>query len=149
MHAMGFIGLKDEIGIEATGVVQRVGPGPHDQVFQKGDRVFVMHTSLLRTSVVVPSYRCFHIPPDLSLEDAATVPVVFSTVIHTLITLGGLRKGQVVRSNTEFVYLHANSSQSVLIHSAAGGVGLAAIQLCQLLGAVVNIFSLQWIIMES
>ncbi|KAJ5631672.1 fatty acid synthase S-acetyltransferase [Penicillium longicatenatum] len=118
MHAMGFIGSKDDIGIEATGVVQRVGPGPHGQVFQEGDRVFVVGTSLLRTSVVVPSFCCLHIPPKLSLEDAATVPVVFSTVIYTLNTLGGLRKGQ-----------------SVLIHSAAGGVGLAAIQLCQLLGA--------------
>ncbi|KAJ5532159.1 fatty acid synthase S-acetyltransferase [Penicillium frequentans] len=118
MGVMGFIGDKDNIGFEATGVVQKVGPGPHEQVFQEGDQVILFDDSLLRTSAVIPSNHCLRLPPSLSLEDGATVPVVFSTAIHSLITLGGLRKGQ-----------------SVLIHSAAGGVGLAAIQLCQLLGA--------------
>ncbi|KAJ6018051.1 fatty acid synthase S-acetyltransferase [Penicillium sp. IBT 35674x] len=118
MHIMGFIGQKDDIGLEATGVVRRIGPGPHREDFQEGDQVLVCGYSLLRTSAVISSHSCIRLPPGLSLEDAATVSVAFCTVIYSLITLGGLRKGQ-----------------SVLIHSAAGGVGLAAIQISRLLDA--------------
>lgn len=96
MHAMGFIGQKDDIGLEATGVVRRIGPGPHGQNFREGDQVAVCGSSLLRTSAVIPSHSCVRLPPDVSLEDAATVSVAFCTVIYSLITLGGLRKGQVI-----------------------------------------------------
>lgn len=48
------------------------------------------------------------------------MPCVFSTAIHSILELGGLQKGQ-----------------TVLIHSACGAVGLAALQLCQLTGATV------------
>ncbi|KAK9370761.1 hypothetical protein V1509DRAFT_607836 [Lipomyces kononenkoae] len=50
----------------------------------------------------------------MSFEDAATIPLVYLTAIYSLYHLGNLREGQ-----------------SVLIHSAAGGVGIAAIQLAQ------------------
>lgn len=53
------------------------------------------------------------IPDSWSLEEAATVPVVYSTVIYALLVRGKLMKGE-----------------SVLIHAAAGGVGLAAMNVC-------------------
>lgn len=96
MHAMGFIGQKDDIGLEATGVIRRVGPGPHGQAFREGDQVVVCGSSLLRTSAVISSRSCIRLPPGVSLEDAATVSVAFCTVIYSLITLGGLQKGQVM-----------------------------------------------------
>ena len=58
------------------------------------------------------------IPDSLSYESAATVPVCFGTVIYGLIDIGRLEQGQ-----------------SVLIHSACGGVGLAALQVSKMLGA--------------
>ncbi|KAF1962721.1 KR-domain-containing protein, partial [Byssothecium circinans] len=70
--------------------------------------------------VVTPERLCEKIPSDLSFEDAATMPAVFSTALCSLFNIGGLRKGQ-----------------SVLIHSAAGGVGLAAVQLASMAGAVI------------
>jgi NADPH:quinone reductase-like Zn-dependent oxidoreductase len=72
----------------------------------------------LTTNWVVPAEPVLRIPNNLSFEEAATVPICFATVIHSLIDLGRLSRGQ-----------------SVLIHSACGGVGLTAIQVCQMLGA--------------
>jgi NADPH:quinone reductase-like Zn-dependent oxidoreductase len=54
----------------------------------------------------------------MSHEDAATVPVVFATVIQCLLNIGRVEKGQ-----------------SVLIHAACGGVGMAAIQVCKMVAA--------------
>ncbi|XP_074596261.1 fatty acid synthase-like [Brevipalpus obovatus] len=53
------------------------------------------------------------VPEDWSLEDAATVPVVYGTAIYGLIMRGNLKRGE-----------------SVLIHAGSGGVGIAAIHLC-------------------
>ncbi|KAJ6172463.1 fatty acid synthase S-acetyltransferase [Penicillium chermesinum] len=118
MIAMGFIGRKDVLGSEATGVISRIGEGPHAQDFKIGDRVCIVQDGLLRTRIVVPSVRCLILPQDVSLDDGATIPCVYATVFHSLITLGKLERGQ-----------------SVLVHSACGGVGLAAINLCQSKGA--------------
>jgi NADPH:quinone reductase-like Zn-dependent oxidoreductase len=61
--------------------------------------------------------RVMKIPEDLSFEEAAGMPCVYPTVVHSLINLTRLESGQ-----------------SVLIHSACGGVGLAALYVCQMLG---------------
>ncbi|CAI7578745.1 unnamed protein product [Penicillium pancosmium] len=120
MNAMGFVGQKDDIGYEATGIIKSVGPGLHHQDFKLGDPVCVLGSSFLRTSVVAKSTRCYKLPIGISLEDAATIPCVYATVVYSLLTLGCLEEGQ-----------------SVLIHSACGGVGLAAIQICHMVGAEV------------
>ncbi|KAF7898957.1 uncharacterized protein EAF01_008170 [Botrytis porri] len=54
----------------------------------------------------------------VGILDAATIPLVYLTSIYSLFNIGNLQKGQ-----------------SVLIHSATGGVGLSCIQLCQYIGA--------------
>ncbi|KAE8381626.1 KR-domain-containing protein [Aspergillus bertholletiae] len=118
MVAMGFLGQKDDLGCEATGIVRKVGPGPHSQDFQVGDRIFVFRSSAFRTSFVAKSIQCCKVPPELSLEDAVTLPCVYATAVYALVTIGQVARGQ-----------------SVLIHSACGGVGLAAIQVCRMLGA--------------
>src|SRR5262249_37949075 len=60
------------------------------------------------------------IPPQLSFAEAASIMVAFGTAYHALHTLAQLRRGE-----------------TVLIHAAAGGVGLAAVQLAQKIGAIV------------
>ena len=59
-------------------------------------------------------------PAHLTAEEAAALPIAFMTAHHCLHRVGGLRAGE-----------------RVLIHAAAGGVGLAAVQLAQRAGAEV------------
>ncbi|KAL8721427.1 MAG: hypothetical protein Q9225_001902 [Loekoesia sp. 1 TL-2023] len=107
---------KDGIGLEGAGIVRSVGAKVKD--FRVGDRVMMFEHGCFCTRVPISAKLCSKIPDDLSFEEAATMPCVYSTVIHALLTLGRLEKGQ-----------------TVLIQSACGGVGLAAIQICQIAGA--------------
>lgn len=116
MTAMGFIGNKENIGLEASGIVRRIGSAV--TAVSVGDRVMVIARGLACTRKTIREDQCLPIPDDLSLEDAAAVTCVYATVIYSLIYMGNLEEGQ-----------------SVLIHSACGGVGLAAIQVCQMIGA--------------
>ncbi|KAI1122100.1 hypothetical protein F5Y10DRAFT_287542 [Nemania abortiva] len=100
------------IGCECAGLVRRVGSNVTK--FRIGDRVAVMSKGTYANRIRVPAGRAHVIPSWMSFEDAATIPLVYMTSLYSLFHLGGLKKGQ-----------------SVLIHSAAGGVGLAAIQLAQ------------------
>lgn len=116
MIVMGFLGDTSELGFEGSGIVRRVGSSvEHIKV---GDRVTAIAAGLFGTRKVVPAASCQAIHGQMSLEDAAATSCIFATAIYCLITVGNLRKGQ-----------------SVLIHSACGGVGLAAIQVCRMIGA--------------
>jgi NADPH:quinone reductase-like Zn-dependent oxidoreductase len=117
---MGIVdGPKDRLGLEGSGVVTRVSPDVKS--LRIGDRVLICDLGCLATKTVTSTKLCARIPDTLSFEEAATMPCVYSTVIHSLINVGGLESGQ-----------------SVLIHSACGGVGIAAIQICRMLGAEVS-----------
>lgn len=93
MISMGFMANKDEMGIDASGIVQRCGTGVTE--FKKGDRVMIMQPGMFRTRVVVPTSRCIHMPPSISLEDAASLPVVYTTALYCITDIGRLEKGQV------------------------------------------------------
>jgi thioester reductase-like protein len=116
MITMGFLGATEQLGFEGSGVVRRVGPSVEH--LRVGDKVSCIYDGLFATRVVAPAFLCEPIPGETTLEDAAAHTVVFATAIYCLITVGNLQKGQ-----------------SVLIHSACGGVGLAAIQICRMIGA--------------
>ncbi|PKY05762.1 putative polyketide synthase [Aspergillus campestris IBT 28561] len=116
MIAMGLMGSTKELGLEASAVVRRIGSAVAD--FKVGDQVAVLYQGLMGTRVTVPVRFCSRIPPGNSLEDAAATPCIFSTAIYSLISVGNLQ-----------------AQQTVLIHSACGGVGQAAIQICQMIGA--------------
>ncbi|SPN98494.1 related to polyketide synthase [Cephalotrichum gorgonifer] len=106
-----------ELGIEVAGVIRRVGS--QVEGLRVGDRVFAItpNGSLMsRTTVVAALVK--RIPDSLSFEKAATIPVVFATALQGLLNMGRLEKGQ-----------------TVLIHSACGGVGMAAIQIAKMVGA--------------
>ncbi|KAJ5920923.1 Fum1p [Penicillium verhagenii] len=118
MIAMGLLGSIDELGLEGAGLVTRIAPGVED--IRIGDRVAFGEMGALRSRVIIPRERCSKIPHELSMADAATMLVVYSTAFYAILHVASLREGQ-----------------SILIHSACGGVGLAAIQVCRQIGAVI------------
>ena len=109
-------GLGHEIGIEASGTVRRVGPAV-DRL-QVGDEVAFIKGGCIADRVVVDQYKVFPKPPRLTMEDAAASLSVYVTAYYSLLHLARLRKGQ-----------------RVLIHSAMGGVGQAAVALARHVGA--------------
>ncbi|KAI1852774.1 hypothetical protein JX266_002315 [Neoarthrinium moseri] len=115
MVAMGQ--MEDStLGIECAGVVSQVG----DRVrkFKIGDRVFGMHAGCFQTRIRGDPRTFQKTPEHLSNEEAASMMCIYATVVHSLIDVAKLQRGE-----------------SVLIHSAAGGVGQAAIKLARYLGA--------------
>jgi acyl transferase domain-containing protein/NADPH:quinone reductase-like Zn-dependent oxidoreductase/acyl carrier protein len=105
-------------GDEVGGIVGAVGAGVRH--VKPGDRVFGLAAFGLATQTVARGSDVRRIPNHLSFEEAATLPVVFMTAWHALKNVARLRKGE-----------------RVLIHSGAGGVGMAAIQIARHLGAEV------------
>ncbi len=101
---------------DCAGIVTAVGPGverllPGDEVMGLGPRVFGSHAIVAADLLVAK-------PSQLGWAEAATLPVVATTALYALID-----KGQVAPGMT------------VLIHAAAGGVGMAAVQICTRRGA--------------
>lgn len=98
MITMGLIpGAKDRMGIEATGIIRRVGDLVTKVV--PGDNVMMMSPGCLSTRLIAHEATITPFFDEISLEDAATVPVAFSTAMHSLLGLGKLRKGQVRSTN--------------------------------------------------
>ncbi len=126
MYAMGL--LADEaveqgfagasLGLEVAGRVLRCGPGVEH--LRPGDEVLAFAGASFASHVVVPARAVARKPEHWSFAEAATVPTVFFTVWYALKHLARLQPGE-----------------RVLVHGAAGGVGLAAIQVARLLGAEV------------
>ncbi|KAL8793204.1 MAG: hypothetical protein Q9195_004234 [Heterodermia aff. obscurata] len=124
--AMGLMRGVDAFGnglevfvMEGAGYVRKVGA--HITHVKVGDRVMILGTSyagLAASEVQCPGRFTLRIPDDLSFEDAATMPAVFVTVLLGLVDKARLEKGQ-----------------SLLIHAAAGGIGIAAIQIARWIGA--------------
>jgi acyl transferase domain-containing protein/NADPH:quinone reductase-like Zn-dependent oxidoreductase/thioesterase domain-containing protein len=119
LNALGmYPGDPGELGIEGAGVVLEVGAGVTGLAV--GDRVMGMFASAFGP-VTVADYRMIvAIPQGWSFVQAASVPLVFLTAYYALVDLGRLQSGE-----------------SLLVHSAAGGVGMAAVQLGRHLGAEV------------
>lgn len=94
MVAMGIVNdSKDSLGLEASGVVTRVGSVV--QHLKAGDRVATLSRGLLATKKVVRADQVIKIPDHLSFEEAATIPVVYATAMYAITHLGQLKKNQV------------------------------------------------------
>ncbi|KID87248.1 Beta-ketoacyl synthase [Metarhizium guizhouense ARSEF 977] len=121
LTTMGIVhGQKDSLGLECSGVALHKGSAV--DTLHVGDGVCAMGSGLIRTRKVFPAKLAMRIPNGMTLEQAATLPVVYATAVHAIVNLGRLRKGQ-----------------SILIHSAAGGVGQAAIYMCKAIGAEIYV----------
>ena len=105
-------------GSEAAGQVVAVGAGVTR--FKPGDRVMSRHrTGAFATLANARENACDKVPVGMSLEAAAVrVPGAYGTAYHALLQRGRLRAGE-----------------WVLVHGAAGGIGIAAIQIAKLSGA--------------
>ncbi|MFH8371439.1 SDR family NAD(P)-dependent oxidoreductase, partial [Streptomyces sp. NPDC018031] len=116
------LGMVDQetMGGEAAGVVLEVGPGVTG--LAPGDRVMGMVPGAFGPVIVVDRRLVFPLPADWTFTEGATVPIAFLTAYYGLVDLAGLRPGE-----------------SVLIHAATGGVGIAAVQLARHLGAEVYV----------
>ncbi|WFE22947.1 SDR family NAD(P)-dependent oxidoreductase [Solwaraspora sp. WMMD937] len=118
LMVLGMYPGEPSLGSEGAGVVLEVGPGVSG--FAVGDRVAGLFGEGFSSVVVVDCRGLVRVPDGWSFEQAAAVPVAFLTAWYGLVDLAGLRRGQ-----------------SVLIHAAAGGVGMAAVQVARLVGAEV------------
>ncbi|CCG42896.1 type I polyketide synthase [Magnetospirillum molischianum] len=110
----GFAGAT--IGMEGSGVITRVGAEVKDLTV--GQRVLFFAPSCFSGHVTTRTTAVAPIPTALSFAEAATVPTVFFTVYYALAHLARLGRGD-----------------RILIHAAAGGVGMAAIQYARHVGA--------------
>ncbi len=121
--AKEFVGWPITPGFELSGVVRAVGDGVTR--FAPGARVVgVVRFGAYASSVVVPEEQLFSVPTGLSMEEAGALPVASLTAWYALCELAKLRSGM-----------------NVLVHSAAGGVGSALVQIakihgCRVLGVV-------------
>lgn len=101
------------VGYEGSGIVDAVGKGVTK--LKEGDRVFYLtrfngHAS----SVVVPELQAVPMPEAMSFEEGAAIPVVYITAYHMLFRVARVRP-----------------KERVLVHMAAGGVGIAVLQLAR------------------
>ncbi|MGC9502270.1 SDR family NAD(P)-dependent oxidoreductase [Baaleninema sp.] len=111
-------GNAGELGWECAGEV--VAVGTHVTEFQRGEAVCAVATGAFSQYVTLNAAWAVSKPPNLGIEAAATVPGAFLTAFYALHHLAQLQP-----------------SERILVHSAAGGVGLAAVRLAQHLGAEV------------
>lgn len=104
------------LGSECSGIVTAVGSAVTD--LKIGDPVIALITNCFSSYVNVPATLAIRKPESISFEEAATIPIAFLTADYALNTLAKMKAGD-----------------RVLIHAAAGGVGMAAVQLAQRAGA--------------
>lgn len=104
-------------GGEGAGTITAIGSGVTG--FAIGDRVMSSHSpGAFCTLANAKAARCAHVPAGLSMEEAAVFRGAHHTAYHALLQKGRLQPGE-----------------WVLIHGAAGGIGIAAIQIAKLYGA--------------
>jgi NADPH:quinone reductase-like Zn-dependent oxidoreductase len=101
------------LGYEVAGEIESVGEGVSER--QVGERVFAgTRFGGQAELVTVPAEQAFPLPERLSFEQGAAIVVNYATAYAALIVMGSLREGD-----------------RVLIHAAAGGVGIAATQIAR------------------
>ncbi len=120
MKSLGiYPGLGDgpiPLGAECSGRITAVGEGEHD--LRIGDEVLAIAPFAFGSHVITRAELAAPKPRKWTFEEATTLPIAFLTAIYALEHLG-----------------HLSTGERVLIHSATGGVGLAAIQLARRVGA--------------
>ena len=106
------------VGYEVSGIVEDVGEGVDKNLLNLPVMALTRFGGQAEM-VIVPANQVFKKPESLSFEQAASIPVVYLTAYGLLIAMVSLQPGE-----------------SVLIHNAGGGVGLAAIDIAKKYGAI-------------
>jgi len=108
------------VGYEAAGTIDSLGDGVDRALI--GKRVVVLSRfGAHADQICVTHENAFPIPDEMSFEDAAAIPVNYLTAYQMLFRVAAVKPGE-----------------SVLIHMAAGGVGLAVLQLCRTIEGVIT-----------
>src|SRR5438034_2017054 len=105
------------MGYEVSGIVESVGDGIDRDLISKSI-IAMTRFGGQAEQVVAPITQIFEKPETLSFEQGAAIPVNYLTAWALLVAMGGLKP-----------------SESILIHNAGGGVGLAALDLAKHIGA--------------
>ncbi|MFP3969697.1 alcohol dehydrogenase catalytic domain-containing protein, partial [Actinomadura fulvescens] len=105
-----------ELGMEAAGIITATGSDVTG--FRPGDRVMTFAPTGVTTHAVADARFVAGMPDEMTFTEAATVPMTFATVMHSLGTCAQLKAGE-----------------TVLVHGGAGGVGLAALRFARARGA--------------
>lgn len=111
-------GNPGPFGDECAGEVVAIGEGVTD--LQIGDKVFGVVPGCFRKFATTSAQLVVRMPEKLTYEEAATIPITFLTAYYALHHIGKMTAGE-----------------RVLVHAAAGGVGMAAVQLAQRAGVEV------------
>jgi NADPH:quinone reductase-like Zn-dependent oxidoreductase/acyl carrier protein len=111
-------GEAGPLGGECAGRITAVGPGV--TALSPGDAVLAVAAGCFASHVTAKSELVHRLPPGISVEEGSSFPIAFLTAEYCLSYLAGVRSGD-----------------RVLIHAAAGGVGMAAVRLAQRAGAEV------------
>ncbi|GAW25636.1 putative polyketide synthase [Rosellinia necatrix] len=121
--ALGIVELPiRQFGSEVAGLVKRVGRDVKN--IKVGDRVCCPTNQGFSTFVKTAEMFCVPLPEKLDFEEASTMLIPFGTVLYSLVNIG---------------QLNHHETKSILIHSACGGVGLAAIQVAKLFKAEIYV----------
>lgn len=111
-------------GFEIAGVVEKVVEGDDrggEIELKRGDAVTAYTPfNAYAEWVSLPARYAYRLPPGMTFEDGAAIPVNYLTAYHSMFTMGNLQPGD-----------------RVLIHGAAGGVGIAAVQLARACGLAI------------
>jgi len=122
VDVMDALGLAPEprrgYGLECAGEIAAVGAGVDD--LRAGDEVVAVAEGCMRQYVVTPASLVVKKPPTLSMAEAASIPANFLTAHYALNEVAKVARGE-----------------RVLVHVAAGGTGMAAVQLARSAGAEV------------
>ncbi len=116
--ALGMYPGRASVGGEGAGVVVEVGEGVSELAL--GQRVMGLMDGAMGNLAVADARAVAPVPEAWSFTQAASAPLAFATAYHGLVDLAGLKPGE-----------------RVLVHAAAGGVGIAAAQIARYLGAEV------------
>jgi acyl transferase domain-containing protein/NADPH:quinone reductase-like Zn-dependent oxidoreductase/SAM-dependent methyltransferase len=118
LNVLGMRQDPEPLGGECSGTVVAVGEGVRE--YEIGDEVVAVTEGGFGTFVTAKVDLVVKKPKHMSFEEAATVPLAFLTASYALHSMGQISAGE-----------------RVLIHAAAGGVGMAAVQVAQRAGAVI------------
>ncbi|KAN0029102.1 hypothetical protein ACTFIV_010975 [Dictyostelium citrinum] len=105
---------KNPLGLEFSGIVTRISDENQNCEFKVGDCVFGLSYGATSSHLITDILYISHKPKNISHIEAASLPVIFSTCLHGIFNIGNF---------------NIEDDESILIHSATGGIGLAALEI--------------------
>ncbi|KAM9988250.1 hypothetical protein ACTFIZ_003606 [Dictyostelium cf. discoideum] len=115
-------GSNAEFGHDFSGIITRLGD-EEDSEFKVGDQVYGIWFNTTASHIIVDKQFLCHKPSKLSHTIASSIPVVYITSLYSLYNIGNIQ-----------------NDESVLIHSASGGIGLSALNILKWKGHKSHIF---------